>query len=185
MEPDYSVNVGARMKALRENKRVSLRILAKRSSISVTTLHLIERGKTSPTVTTLLAVARALNLPVLTFFSDTDNEKDFVVYKRRASLQTGAVETLATGLRSQNLRPLLLRLGPHDTFRQEFSSHPGDEFIYCLSGEIECEIDADRIRLNPGDAVTYRADIPHRIRGMSPSGSEILIVFEKLAGFSR
>ncbi len=178
MEPDYSIDVGARIKALREEKRISLRVLSKKSGVSANALSLIERGKTSPTVTTLSAVARAFNVPVHEFFSNIDKGEGFVVYKKGPPPEAGAVEAMATNLKSQNLNPLFLRLGPNEKFRKELSFHPGDEFIYCLSGKVECEIDADKVMLNPGDAVTYKADIPHRVQGISPSGSNILVVFE-------
>ena len=178
MEPGRTIDVGERIKALRDDKRISLRLLARRSGISANALSLIERGKTSPTVTTLLAVARAFNVPIHEFFLDGDKGKGFVVYRKGASLQAGAIEPMATGLKGQNLNPLFLRLGPNDKFRKELVFHPGDEFVYCLSGEVECEIDSDRVRLNPGDAVTFKADIPHRIQGISRSGSDVLVVFE-------
>lgn len=178
MEPGYNIDVGERIKALREDKRISLRLLAKRSGISANALSLIERGKTSPTVTTLLAVARAFSVPVHDFFSHGDKGKSFIVHRRGVSGNAGAVEAMATDLRDQNLNPLFLRLGPKDTFRKDLVFHPGDEFVYCLSGEVECEIDSDRVRLNPGDAITFKAEIPHRIQGISRSGSDVLVVFE-------
>lgn len=179
MEADYSVDVGERIKALREEKHMSLRVLSKKSGISANALSLIERSKTSPTVTTLMAVARAFGLSVNDFFSDSDKEKDgFIVYKRTDSRQDAAVEAMATNLKSQNLNPLFLRLGHNEKFRKDLCFHPGDEFIYCLSGEIECEIDTTKIKLGAGDAVTYKAEIPHRIKSISPSGSDVLVVFE-------
>ncbi len=179
MDPDYSVDVGERIKALREEKHMSLRVLSKKSGISANALSLIERSRTSPTVTTLMAIARAFNLSVNDFFSESDKEKDgYAVYKHADSQQGVAIEAMATNLKSQNLNPLFLRLGHNERFRKDLCFHPGDEFIYCLSGEIECEIDAAKIRLGPGDAVTYKAEIPHRIKSISPSGSDVLVVFE-------
>jgi len=158
---------------------MSLRVLSKKSGISANALSLIERNKTSPTVTTLMAVARAFSLSVNDFFSETDKEKDgFVIYKRSESGTQAVVEAMATNLKNQNLNPLFIRLGYNERFRKELCFHSGDEFIYCLSGEIECEIDTTRIRIGPGDAVTYKAEIPHRIKSISPSGSNVLVVFE-------
>jgi transcriptional regulator with XRE-family HTH domain len=179
MDADYSVDVGERIKSLREEKHMSLRVLSKKSGISANALSLIERSRTSPTVTTLMAIARGFNLSVNDFFSDSDKEKDgFIVYKRANARPDTVIEAMATNLKSQNLNPLFLRLGHNEKFRKDLCFHPGDEFIYCLSGEIECEIDAARIRLGAGDAVTYKAEIPHRIKSVSPSGSDVLVVFE-------
>lgn len=179
MKPEYSINVGERIKSLREDRRISLRVLSRKSGVSANALSLIERSKTSPTVTTLMAVARAFNLSVNDFFSDSDKEKDgYVVYKREDPPQDRVMEAMAANLKDQNLNPLFLHLGPEEKFRRELCFHPGDEFIYCLSGEIECELESDKIRLNPGDAITYKAEIPHRLQGVSPTGSDVLVVFE-------
>jgi transcriptional regulator with XRE-family HTH domain len=179
MEAEQTTGVGERIKALREEKHMSLRVLSKKSGISANALSLIERSKTSPTVTTLIAVARAFSLSVNDFFSNDNREKDgFAVHRRADSQSNAAIEALATNLKSQNLNPLFLRLGHNEKFRKDLCFHPGDEFVYCLSGEIECEIDAAKIKLTAGDAVTYKAEIPHRIKSTSPSGSDVLVVFE-------
>jgi transcriptional regulator with XRE-family HTH domain len=179
MEPEYSINVGERIKALREEKRISLRVLSKQSGISANALSLIERGRTSPTVTTLVAIARAFNLSVNALFSAADQGKDeFVVYKRGKFARDHAIEAMVTNLKDQNLSPLLLHLAPDEKFRKDLCFHPGDEFVYCLSGGIECELETTKISLKAGDAITYKAEIPHRLQGISPSGSDVLVVFE-------
>ena len=45
-----SVDVGARLKTLRRDRKVSMRTLAKQSSLSANALSMIERGLTSPSV---------------------------------------------------------------------------------------------------------------------------------------
>jgi quercetin dioxygenase-like cupin family protein len=39
--------------------------------------------------------------------------------------------------------------------------HPGTEFIYMLSGKIEYRHGRQTYVLEPGDALTFRGDIPH------------------------
>jgi transcriptional regulator with XRE-family HTH domain len=179
MEAPAPVNIGERIKALREEKHMSLRVVSKKSGISANALSLIERSRTSPTVSTLIAIAGAFNVSVHEFFADNDSEKDtYVLYRAASSRPDTASEAMASNLRNQNLNPLFLRLGPNERFRRDLCFHPGDEFIYCLSGEVECEIDHDKIRLSPGDAITYKAEIPHRLKSVSPSGADVLVVFE-------
>ena len=55
-----AVDVGARLKQLREDRRVSMRTLAKNSGLSANALSMIERGLTSPSVSTLTKLAGAL-----------------------------------------------------------------------------------------------------------------------------
>jgi transcriptional regulator with XRE-family HTH domain len=179
MGTESSVNVGQSIKALREERRISLRMLSERSGVSANALSLIERGKTSPTVTTLVAIARAFNISVNDFFSHKDRAKeDFVVYRATGNGHGNVIEPLTMDLKGQNLNPLLLRLAHNEKFRKDLCFHPGDEFVYCLTGEVECEVGKAKIKLGPGDAITYKAEIPHRTKAISPEGSSILVVFE-------
>jgi transcriptional regulator with XRE-family HTH domain len=158
---------------------MSLRVLSKKSGVSANALSLIERSKTSPTVTTLMAVARAFNLRVNDFFSEDNEEKaDYVLYKCSESGMDCAIEALASNLKSQNLNPVILRLGPNERFRKDLCFHPGDEFVYCLTGKIECELGGDKVILDEGDAITYKGEIPHRIWNMAGTGSTALVVYE-------
>jgi transcriptional regulator with XRE-family HTH domain len=48
-----SIDVGNRLRQLREARKVSMRTLATMSGLSANALSMIERGKTSPSVSTL------------------------------------------------------------------------------------------------------------------------------------
>lgn len=179
MEVKTAFNLGEKIKDLRDRRNMSLRDLSRKSGVSANALSLIERNRTSPTVSTLVAIANAFNTKVNDFFTDPQEEKgDYVVYKRSQAGGQSDIEPLAANLKSQNLNPVILRLAPRERFAKEVSIHPGDEFVYCLSGSIECEIGDERIRLSAGDAVTYKGDIPHRINNPSENISNALVVFE-------
>ena len=158
---------------------MSLRLLAQKSGISANALSLIERNKTSPTVTTLTAIAKAFNMGIQDFFSTQNGDaKDFVLSRGVGKEPGPSIEALAPNLKQQNLHPVVVRLPADQKFREEFCFHPGDEFVYCLSGEIECEVGQEKIRLAKGDSVTYKAELPHRINNVATAGSQALVVFE-------
>src|SRR5512143_3738967 len=62
------VNVGQRLRELRNERELSIRALAERSGLNVNTFSLIENGKTSPSVSTLQQIAAALEVPITAFF---------------------------------------------------------------------------------------------------------------------
>ncbi len=179
MEAQNILNVGEKLKGLRAGKSMSLRLLSQKSGISANALSLIERNKTSPTVTTLMAIAKAFNMRVQDFFSGRDQDARDMVISRAVGTEAGpSIEALAPNLKQQNLHPVLVRLAPDEKFRKDLCFHPGDEFVYCLSGEIECEVGGEKVRLAQGDAVTYKAEMPHRINNVAPAGSRALVLFE-------
>jgi transcriptional regulator with XRE-family HTH domain len=178
LEVKTAFNLGERIKDLRERRNMSLRDLSKKSGVSANALSLIERNRTSPTVSTLLAIANAFGVKINDFFSETDGEKnDYVIYKGSQAGQHD-IQPLAANLKAQNLNPVMLRLAPRERFAQELCIHPGDEFVYCVSGSIECEVGEEHIYLDAGDAITYKGHVPHRINNPCEVVSSALVVFE-------
>src|SRR5512134_3497085 len=76
-----SVNVGGRLRELRESRGISMRTLATRSGLSANALSMIERGKTSPSVSTLYKLADALGIAITAFFGP-ESEKKQIVFLR-------------------------------------------------------------------------------------------------------
>ena len=63
--------IGARLKAVRTRRHLSLRELAHLANVSASLLSQIENGKANPSVESLLNIAAALKAPITDFFSDT------------------------------------------------------------------------------------------------------------------
>ncbi len=62
------IDVGQRLRELRATRGLSLRALAKLSSLNVNTLSLIENRRTSPSVSTLQQLAQTLQVSYLGLF---------------------------------------------------------------------------------------------------------------------
>ena len=58
------INVGQRLRELRAKQSLSIRSLAELSGLNFNTLSLIENSKTSPSVSTLQQLSRALGVPL-------------------------------------------------------------------------------------------------------------------------
>jgi len=63
-----SVNISERLRELREERELSIRGLGRLSGLSANALSVIERGLSSPSVSTLYKIATALEIPVTAFF---------------------------------------------------------------------------------------------------------------------
>lgn len=54
-------------------------------------------------------------------------------------------------------------------------THPGEEFLYLLEGQVRLEIDGQAPRdLQPGDAVIIPANTPHLARNLGPGPARIV-----------
>jgi transcriptional regulator with XRE-family HTH domain len=179
-------NVGKRLRALRDQKGLSLRALADRSGLSVNAISLIERGVNSPTVASLQLLAMALDFPITEFFRETtDQITIFVRREQRVRYLHGGmdIESLGAGLRDQQLEPFLVSLKPGESAHDpEPITHAGQEFVYCVEGQIVYEIGEETFHLEAGDALLFEASQPHRFRNSTSTDAIILLVFSARDG---
>lgn len=174
-------NVGQRIRTIREEQGLSLRGLAERCSLSLNAISLIERGENSPTVSSLHILATALGVPITDFFKD-EHEQTIIFVRPTQRLHAEAngihMESLGTGLRNQQLEPFLMTVAPGAGNIDEPITHPGEEFVHCLTGEIEYCISDQFYRLQAGDSLLFEAAQPHCFRNVTDSPAELMMIFQ-------
>lgn len=172
--------VGARIRELRDAGGLSLRALSERSGLSINAISLIERGRSSPTVVSLHALAAALRVPIVDLFQASGARGVVAVARdRRLGHDEHGVrmESLGTGLRDQQLEPFLFTLAP-GAGGEEPVRHPGQEFAHCLEGQVEYTVNGERYVLDAGDSLLLESTLPHAFRNASPRRASLLVVFQ-------
>jgi transcriptional regulator with XRE-family HTH domain len=173
-------DVGGRIRAIREGRGWSLRALAGRSGLSVNAISLIERGENSPTVSSLHQLATALDVPITAFF-ENPSERLIVFTGPAGRLRAGAggvlMESLALGLRRQQMEPFLITLNPGAGDPSERVTHPGEEFVHCLAGEPVYAVGERTYEMQPGDSLLFEASQPHCFHNPAAVRARLLIVF--------
>jgi transcriptional regulator with XRE-family HTH domain len=175
-----SVDVGQRLRILREERAISMRALARRSGLSANALSMIERGLTSPSVSTLNKLSTALEVPITAFFRQ-EPIREQVVF-RKASERTrvpflrGVIEGLGGEAFAGRVEAFMLTLesgsssGPHGML------HTGHELVFCLRGNLEYEVENQRFLMEPGDSLIFAAQLVHRWRNPGHTVSNAIIV---------
>lgn len=172
--------VGVRVRELREDRGLSLRALSDRCGLSINAISLIERGRSSPTVSSLHALTAALGVPIVDLFQAAEARGVVVVTRdRRLGHDEHGVrmESLGTGLRDQQLAPFLFTLAPGAGGERPVR-HPGQEFAHCLEGQVEYIVDGERHVLSAGDSLLLESTLPHAFRNASPRRARLLVVFQ-------
>jgi transcriptional regulator with XRE-family HTH domain len=175
------LEVGSRIRKIRESRGHSLRVLAEHSGLSMNAISRIERGENSPTVSSLHMLARALKVPIAAFFrSEEDEITDFVDRKNRLRYKDNGVimESLGTGLLDQQMEPFLITLDNRGTSQINSVIHSGEEFVYCLKGEVEYCVGKRLYQLKPGDSLLFKATQPHWCRKITQIPAKIILVLE-------
>jgi transcriptional regulator with XRE-family HTH domain len=175
------LNVGQRIRSLRERQGLTLRALAERCGLSITAISLIERGENSPTVSSLHLLASALGVSIIDLFQDDrQSAAVFVKPDERLRAESGGVlmESLGIGLPFQQLEPFMVTLAPGAGNTDQPASHAGEEFVLCLSGEVDYYIDGRIYRLEPGTSLIFQAKRPHYFQNPGTYPAQFLLVFQ-------
>lgn len=181
MVEQTKTSIGSRIRTLRELRGLSLRALSKLCGLSVNAISRIERGKNSPTVSSLHLLASALDLPITAFFTEEDEQTAILIKRdRRLRFTDGGVimESLGSNLIDQHLEPFLLTIEYRTGSENNPITHHGEEFLYCLEGEIEVCVRDRLYRLSCGDSLLFKATHPHWYQNLVQTPSKILLIFE-------
>jgi transcriptional regulator with XRE-family HTH domain len=178
-------NVGRNIRTLREQQGYSLRALAQRAGLSTNAISLIERGENSPTVSSLHLLAKALGVSITDFFLD-GAEQSIVVVRAAERLRSEgngvAIENLALGLTNQQMEPFRVTVTPGAGTWGQSVSHPGEEFVFCLSGALAYKIGERIVHLAAGDSLLFDATIEHAFQSIGPDEADLIMIFLAGAG---
>ncbi len=168
-EINLEVSIGRRVRLLRQRLQLTATELAAEAGVSPGMLSKIENGGTSPSLSTLRALARALNVPMTSFFADFEERRDCsyvhagqgVLIERRGTKAGHRYELLGHSLSGDIVvEPYLITLSEDANPYTQFQ-HDGMEFIYMLTGKVIYR-HADKLYpMSPGDALFFDAAAPH------------------------
>lgn len=181
-----TIDVGARLRQLRTERGKSMRSLARDSGLSTNALSMIERGRTSPSVSTLYKLAEALDIPITAFFRLEPPRFDLVFSRaadrKRVPISKGIWEGLGGEGFTGRIEPFILNLQPGAASGVYGMLHTGSEFVIGLSGQVEYDVEGSKFILNPGDCLMFVARQRHRWRNAGDTPAQVLVV---LTGFQQ
>jgi transcriptional regulator with XRE-family HTH domain len=170
-EKVLEVALGHEVRSFRKKLGITVADLAAMTNISLGMLSKIENGITSPSLTTLQALSRALGVPLTAFFRRFEEERSAVFVKSgegvdverrgtRAGHQYNLLGHIGSNTAGVVVEPYLITLaGDSDVF--PMFQHEGMEFLYMLEGEVVYRHGSNLYRMTPGDSLFFDADAPH------------------------
>lgn len=161
--------IGTEVRKLRKSLDLTVAELGAAAGISSGMLSKIENGAISPSLATLDALAKALNVPISRLFAETEEQRDCSFVKagqgvrieRRGTKAGHLYDLLGHSLAGEiGVEPYLITL-KEDAVAYTNFRHAGVEFLYMLSGKVRYR-HADRLYLmEPGDALCFDAAARH------------------------
>lgn len=182
MNVEESPDVGARLRELREQRGLSLRALAERCQVSANTVSLIERGVSSPSVDTLQRLATGLSVPITAFFETGQPPARVVLTTSAGRMRSRSpgmtIEHLGSGLPEHAFASFLITMDPGTHTNMTPIEHSGAEWVYCLEGRVEYEVDGEDYPLAPGDSLLLDASLPHLWRNSGPEQVRMILILD-------
>lgn len=181
---DEKVNMmflGQKLRKVRKEQNLTQLELAQQVGITNGQVSTIERGVSSPSLSTLHRIARALNVPMHEFFED-EAKKDVKLIRRgkgRRVANTSENFTIEVLLARSNrgaFNVLALEVESGELKLSPRPSTPDEYFMHILKGKCEMEIQGDHHVLDPGDSIFVKAQKGQVIRNAGREELRILLV---------
>jgi transcriptional regulator with XRE-family HTH domain len=177
---DVTQLVSENLKRIREERKLSLEKLSELTGVSKSMLGQIERGDSSPTISTVWKIANGLKISFTTLLNAPQSETTLI---RRFEIQP---------LIEDDGRYQLFPLFPIEEGRRfevysieiqpgghlNADAHPGgtQEFLTVYSGSLTLRVDEQEHQLGEGDAIRFRADKPHAYQNPGDMLAKISLV---------
>jgi transcriptional regulator with XRE-family HTH domain len=172
------LNLGQKIKTLRQRQKVSMQQMAEKTGLSQPLLTQIESEVVAPPVATLLKISKALDVNIGYFFLEEESGKKAVVVRRNERKhifrrihedpeRTGYYyESLAYPKADKHMEPFHVQFEIKKKEDLTFLTHKGEEFIYVLEGQLEFNYEDETISLEPGDSLYFDSSTAHAFRAV-------------------
>jgi transcriptional regulator with XRE-family HTH domain len=182
-----SINVGEKIKNLRESKDITREELSERSGLNLDQIVSIEENTNLPSLAPLIKIARVMGMRLGTFLDDNEELGPVVTRKtdkdKSISFSNNAVDirkhmeyfSLSKAKSGRHMEPFIIDILATET-EFSLSSHEGEEFIYVLEGTVEINYGKDTYLLEPGDSIYYDSIVAHHVHAYPNTTAKILAV---------
>jgi transcriptional regulator with XRE-family HTH domain len=165
--------VGARLRRLRTQRRMTLTGVATATGISKSTMSRLETGQRRPTLELLLALSHAYRVPLDDLVAAPE------VGDPRIRLKPGRVKGRTviplTG-QPDGMQAWKIVI-PTSKVTPEPRAHDGYEWIYVLSGHLRFVLGDQDWVLGPGEVASFDTKVPHWFGSTGDEPAEILSIF--------
>lgn len=168
-------DLGKRLRALRNERGLTLTQLGQQVNLSASYLSQIERGIAMPSLPKLTTIANALGVEVRHFFEEDASSPRPTRSNQGKRLKDTAdvvVELLSADPLDKMIQPYRLVCQPGAS-RDQLPTYPGEEFGLVLKGQLMVTVGEETFVLKAGDSIHYQTLQPHSWRN---EGDEECIV---------
>jgi transcriptional regulator with XRE-family HTH domain len=173
-------SIGDSLRAMREEQGLTLEQASELSGISTSHLSRLESSDRQPSVASLLALSAAFGVSVGALFGETQGSAPLGISlpdePRHES--NGLIVASCSGYAGSSVIDALRVTVTPERPVPTPARHPGEEWLYVLSGTLRLEYDEEFYLLSAGTSAHFNAEVPHRL-GAEGAAVEVLLVAAK------
>ncbi|WP_020662305.1 helix-turn-helix domain-containing protein [Amycolatopsis benzoatilytica] len=167
-----------RIREFRSQRGLTVRELADQAGVSTGLISQVERGVTDPSLETMRRIAEVLEVPLFSLFQEPDEQSVAVIRgadRYRISSPHHAITYTRASPGGAKLEVLEGVLEPGGVSADEPRSHPSQECVVVLAGELTVQVGEQTHVLAAEDSCTFDSSIPHRFRNDSTTAARFLV----------
>ena len=179
-ETNGKLELGERLRAVRQLRRLTLREVATAAGVSESFVSQLERGRSSASVATLQRLAAAVGIEISDLFAAEPQAGPRVLRREeRQQLEWGHLgrKALLTPKPFHSLEVVAAAFDPGGSTGDEPYTHgDSEELLLVLAGRIHLQLGSELLDLSAGDSVNYRSSTAHRVSNPGAEPAEVLFV---------
>lgn len=160
------MQLGHRIRARRQDLKLSQRQVAEQVGLTASFLSQIERDLASPSIESLRKISEALDVPIFYFLIEPETKSPVVRRDKRLKLvlpESRLTYELLTPDLSQQMEVFMAELEPGDANIATRLFQDTEECIYVLQGELEIQLGEEVHLLGPGDSIYFEGPLLRRL----------------------
>lgn len=175
------LNVGAVVRAERQKQGVSLDEASRRTGVSKAMLGQIERGESSPTLSTVWKISVGLRIPMAVLLSQSKTHD----YKVQHLSDVEPVQEADGKIRVYNIFPfdpvtgidyLYIHIEPGCHYPSVGHPNAKEEYVVVTEGQLTLTIAGQTYTLETGDSITFAGEEPHSYENRG----DVMAVFQSV-----
>lgn len=182
------MQIGKKIKELREGRKMSLTELSEKSTVQLATLSRMENLKMTGTLESHMKIAKALEVSLPQLYSDIIKEdkkveiktsqtpSDVFVHSKKSSY-----EILTAKVLSRKMMPILLKIDPGGETHREQNQAGCEKFIFVLEGKIEAKIAEESYTLSKNNTLYFDASLEHKFMNAGKALARVICVSTPVA----
>ncbi len=168
---------GQRIKAIRQERGISLEDLALETGYSGDTLARVENDEVVPPVALVLQLGHTFKMDI----EEVEDEAEKKATKKRAKSHKKRVDSYAYISLTKpgphkHLRAYLVTIEAKTEHKGAEYHHEGEEFVYVLKGGLSIQVGENAMNLQEGGSLHFNSALHHRLSNPTDETTELLVV---------